>query len=126
MMSSSENAENVTEEGKFLCAVSKNVFGNDSIHPKIAILNVSMCKSERRQSRRFSRHFPELSGQSLEIVEKLCYLGDITRARSDVVDSVIEWIRSGLSQFRDLVPQLTSMYLPSAAQGKFHSTFLQC
>lgn len=87
---------------------------------KIAILNVSMCKSERKQSRRFSL------SQSLEIVEKLCYLGDITRARSDVVDSVIEWIRSGSSEFRDLVPQLTSRYLPSTAKGKFHSTFSQC
>ena len=54
-----------------------------------------------------------------------CYLGD-TRAVGDAVDSVIRRIRSGWSEFRDLVPQLTSRYLPSAAKGRLHSTFLQC
>ena len=35
----------------------------------------------------------ELSDQSLDNVEKFCYLGN-RRARGSVVDSVITWIRS--------------------------------
>ena len=45
-----------------------------------------------------------LNVQSLETVEKFCYLWDALGAREGGFDSVIIMIRSGLCKFRDLVP----------------------
>ena len=64
----------------------------------------------------------KLNDQSLEIVERFCYLCNTIRGREDAVDNVIRRIRSGWSGFRDLVSQLTSRCFPSAAKGRF--TFL--
>ena len=49
----------------------------------------------------------ELNGQSLEIVENFCYLGN-TRAKGGTVNSVTAIIRSGWSKFRDLSHFLSS------------------
>lgn len=46
----------------------------------------------------------KLNVQSLETVEKFCYLRDALGAREGGFDSVIIIIRSGLCKFRDLVP----------------------
>ena len=46
----------------------------------------------------------KLNVQSLETVEKFCYLRDALGAREGGFDSVIIMIRSGLCKFRDLVP----------------------
>lgn len=41
----------------------------------------------------------ELNGQSLEIVEKFCYLGDTIGAGGNAVDSVKTRIRSGCKKW---------------------------
>ena len=45
-----------------------------------------------------------LNGQSLEIVEKLCYRSHEIRAKARAVTSAIRKAKSGWSKFRDLVP----------------------
>ena len=57
-------------------------------------------------------------GQSLDIVEKFCYLGDTIGARGGVEDSVTARIKSGLNKFRELLPLLASRGLPLISKGK--------
>ena len=51
-------------------------------------------------------------------METFCYLGDTVGAGGGAVDSVIGWIRNGQSNFRDLVPFLSSRGLPLGAKVK--------
>ena len=59
----------------------------------------------------------ELNGQSLEIVEKFCYLSELSQRSA--VDSVITRIRSGWNKFRDLVLSQSRFALRSKRQTIF-------
>ena len=63
----------------------------------------------------------ELKCQSLEIVKKLCYLGNKNGARAGAFDSGVTSIRSGWCKFRDLVPLLASRGLPSTPKSRLYS-----
>lgn len=65
----------------------------------------------------------ELNGQSLEYLEKL-YLGDTAGAEGDAVDSVMNQISIGWSNFRDLVPLLGSRGLYLGAKGRLYSAYV--
>ena len=59
--------------------------------------------------------------QSLENVEKFCYLDNKIEAGEDVFDSVITTIMSGWCSFRDLVPLLASRCLNLGVKDRLHS-----
>ena len=63
----------------------------------------------------------EFNGQSLEIVEKFCYLGDTIRARGDAIDMVLAKTRNGWIKFRDLLPLLATRGLPLGAKCRLYS-----
>ena len=77
-----------------------------------------MCKSTNRHAENCLGI--ELNGQSLEIVEKFCYVSDTLRATEGAFDIIITRIRSGWCKFRYLVPLLDSRGLPLGAKGSIH------
>ena len=66
----------------------------------------------------------KLNGESLEIVEKIYYLGRAIETKRGAVDSTMTMIKSGWSKFRDLVPLLASKSLPLGAKGRLYSAYV--
>ena len=60
----------------------------------------------------------ELNGQSLEIVETFCYIGDTMGATGGPADTDVTGIRSGWSKSRDLKYLLASWYVHSVMSYK--------
>ena len=56
-----------------------------------------------------------------EVVEQLCYLGDMLSAREVAEARSISLIRSGWKNFRELVPLLTSWVNSHKTEGKLYS-----
>ena len=65
-----------------------------------------------------------LNGQSLEIVDKYCYLVDTKGVRRETVDSVITRTKRRRSKFRGLVPLLACRGLRLGAKGRLYSTYV--
>ena len=65
--------------------------------------------------------FPGIELKYLENVEKFCYVGDTKGPTRGVVNSVITWIRSGSSKFRNLESFLVRRGLPLGAKGRSYS-----
>ena len=49
-----------------------------------------------------------IGGETLEVVDKFCYLGDMISAGGGAGESLVSRIRSGWKKFRELLPLLTS------------------
>ena len=81
------------------------------------------CQTKANQQTDMTEDCPclELNGQSLEITENFCYLGDTIRARGSAFDSAIIRIKSGQNKFRDFVLLLASRGLPLGAKGRLYS-----
>ena len=60
------------------------------------------------------------NGQTLEVVEKFCYLGDTISTRGGEEDSITGRIRSGWSKFRESVPLSESKWLSLASKGRLY------
>ena len=63
----------------------------------------------------------ELNGQSIEIVEKLCYLGDTIGAKGRCSCQCYNKDHEERSKFRDLVPLLASRGLTLKGNGNLYS-----
>ena len=63
----------------------------------------------------------ELNENSLEILERFCYLRDTIHAKRSVFGSVITRIRSGWCKFRYLVTLITSTGLPLGAKSRLYT-----
>ena len=141
-MISRENAGKVTTEGKFPCAFCRKRVGSNSIlcqfcscllHKRFSGIRGKLkedsklkCQTCANLQRDIAEDCPgiELIDQSLETVEKFCYLGDTIGAREGGFDSVITRIRSGWCNFRDLVPFLAGRSSPLEAKGRLYSAYV--
>lgn len=61
-----------------------------------------------------------MNGQSLEVMEKVWYLGDAIGA----FHSVLARKSDGWNEFRGLLPFLTRIGFPLGAKGRLYSAFL--
>ena len=84
----------------------------------------SKCQASANHHTGITEDFPgiELTGQSLKIVEKFCYLGGTIGATGGSDDVVITRTRSEGSKFSNLVPLVTWF----ALKGKKCIIFYMC
>jgi len=59
---------------------------------------------------------------NLELVDKLCYLGDMLSVDGDADAAVENRIRSGWNKFRQLVPLLTNKDISLKVRGRLYSS----
>ena len=122
MMISNENVGKITIEGKFPCIICRKRVSSNSIfcqlcrwwmhkrcsgfEGKLKVDSKFKCQTCINQQTDRAKDSPciKLNDQSLEIVEKFCYLGDTVGARRGQYDSIITRIKSEWCKFRDLVP----------------------
>ena len=142
-MISRESAGKVTTEGKFLCAFCRKRVGSNSIlcqfcsgwlHKRFSGIRGKLkedsklkCQTCANLQRDIGDDCTgiELNDQSIETVEKFCYLGDTVGAREGGFASVITRIRSGWCNFRDLVPFLTGRSSPLEAKDRLYSAYVR-
>ena len=108
IMINSQNAGNVTEAGKFPCAVCSRVASCISILCQFCRFGVHnrcngikfKCQTDVKQEIDIAEHCVgiELKGQYLQAVEKACNLGNKIWAGEDAVDNVITGITRGWSK----------------------------
>ena len=60
--------------------------------------------------------------ETLEVVDKFCYLGDTICASGGARESSVARTRSGWKKFRELLPILTSRVLSMTTKGKIHES----
>ena len=63
-----------------------------------------------------------LSGCSLEVMDRFCYLGDMLDACGGAESSTITRIRSGWKKFRELLPLLTTKATSLKIRGEIYAT----
>ena len=140
IMISSEKAEKVAIEVKFHCAVCREGVGINSIlcpicrywlhkrcggtRGKLKEDNKFKCKIYANQLTEIAEDCPDIviNGQSLEIAEYFCYVGDTIGARGGAFDSVMTRIRS---RWCTLVPFSASRSMPVGAKDRLYSASLR-
>ena len=82
------------------------------------------CHICANQQANIAEDFPniKLNSQSLEFVEKFCYLGDTIETGWGALGSVITRVKGGWSKFKHLVPLLTCRGLPLGIKGRLYSS----
>ena len=66
-----------------------------------------------------------LNGNSLEVVDKFCYLGDMLDAAGGAQSSSITRVKCAWGKFRGLLPLLTSKALPTKVKGELYKACVQ-
>ena len=66
-----------------------------------------------------------LNGDSLEVVQKFCYLGDMLDAGGGAQSSSITRVQCAWGKFRNLLPLLTSKAVPSKVKGELYRACVQ-
>ena len=56
----------------------------------------------------------------MEVVDKLCYLGDMISAGGGVEESIVARVRSGWKKFRELLPVLTTKGFSFHSKGRVY------
>ena len=129
----------IREQGKYPCGVCRKGVGVNSVYCQSCNhwvhYRCSKVRGRLQPNQDFKceackdkalglDHEEEVSvnsnGQTLEVVEKFCYLGDTIGARGGAEDSITGRIRSGWSKFRELVPLLASKGLSLASKGRLY------
>ena len=66
-----------------------------------------------------------LNGDSLEVIQKFCYLGDMLDAGGGTQSSSITRVQCTWGKFRNLLPLLTSKAVPSKVKGELYKICVQ-
>ena len=66
-----------------------------------------------------------VGGESLGVVDKFCYLGDVIGAGGGAEESSIARVRSGWKKFRELLPILTSRLISLTTRGRVFEEFFR-
>ena len=66
-----------------------------------------------------------LNGDSLEVLQKFCYLSDMLDAPDDAQSSSITRVQCAWGKFRNRLPLLTSKAIPSKVKGELNRAWVQ-
>ena len=135
----------IAESGKWPCSVCRKGVGRNSIfcndckswvHKKCSDVKGSLgsvadfrcrrCKGDARPLDGRPVESIAVGGESLGVVDKFCYLGDVIGAGGGAEESSIARVRSGWKKFRELLSISTSRVLSLAMKGRVFEEFVKC
>ena len=144
IMICSEGTNTLKDSGKYPCAVCQKCVGSNSIQCSQCSFwvhkNCSGVKGRLKPDPNFvcarclgtarpidCRAVTELTlnDELLEVVASFCYLGDMISQGGGCLESITTRIRCAWGKFRELLPLLSSRFLPLPSKGKMFDTYIR-